>query len=423
MKRNLLFAFGLMCLFLCAQCTVQKRIYRKGWYISFKKEWRNPGNDQSQQFVSENERKTEVDVRTVSDVSPEEDTQPETVSDDSSPKNNSPTEELKLRVRNVSPAFENEDTINEIATDSEQFTSQPSKASTRPVWVKKLAIFLFCAAVILFIALLIASSPVDFVTSTTFAGISLALIALAFLIGFSAYNNRNKKPTKNKALPKKKMRLLTAEEQAQKKNSRKRGAIVVSVFSAIVLLLFVLGAITLGNYIFLIPVALIVAFLIFIAWIEFKRPRSNEMTEDVVVPDKQYRKKSEAEMQAETKAQKRKSLVSAIFWTLVFGIFLLIGIPMKSYVFLFFGGIICLAFIMGACLEYFKWKPNDVVEIEPVPEEEMIIDTQKPDNDESVNQKPPKTPEEQRKLNRNKAIVVLLFFASVAAFFIIGANN
>ncbi|MDH4472359.1 MAG: hypothetical protein QE487_07105 [Fluviicola sp.] len=325
-------------------------------------------------------------------------------------------EEIEISVRNVLPALENEDTISKIAADAEQLASKHSKASTRPAWVKKLAIFLFCVAVILIIALLIASSPVDLATSTTFAGISLAIIFLAFLIGLSAYNNRNKKRPKKPV--EKKMRALTPEEQTEKKSSRKRGAIAVTVFSAIVFLLFVLGAITLGVYLFLIPAALLVASLIIIAWVEFKRPRSKEMTEDVVVPDKQYRKKSEAEMLAETKSQKRKSLVSAIFWTLVFGIFLLIAIPIKSYVFLFFGGLICLAFIMGACLEYFKWKPNDAVEIVSVPQEVPAIE-------ESVakKQQPTKTPEEQRKLNRNKTIVILLFFASVAAFFIIGAND
>jgi Flp pilus assembly protein TadB len=421
MKRNLLFAFGLMCLFLCAQCTVQKRIYRKGWYISFKKEWRNPKNDQSQQFVSENERKNAVDLATVADFTPLENTLTETELYDSVPQSNSATEEMEISTQNVSTAPENEDTISKIAADAEQLASKHSKASTRPAWVKKLAIFLFCVAVILIIALLIASSPVDLATSTTFAGISLAIIFLAFLIGFSAYNNRNKKRPKKPV--EKKMRLLTAEEQAEKKSSRKRGAIVVTVFSAIVLLLFVLGAITLGNYLFLIPVALIVAFLIIIAWIEYKRPRSKEMTEDVVVPDKQYRKKSEAEMQAETKAQKRKSLVSAIFWTLVFGIFLLIVIPMKSYVFLFFGCLICLAFIMGACLEFFKWKPNDVVEIKSIPQKETIEDTPTPDNDEPVKPKSTKTDEEQRTANRKRNIVVGIFFAIIAAFFIIGAND
>src|SRR3989338_728910 len=55
-----------LCLLLLAQCTMQKRVYRKGWYISFKKECRNPGNDRSQKFETDNQQ---ADLNTIASVS------------------------------------------------------------------------------------------------------------------------------------------------------------------------------------------------------------------------------------------------------------------------------------------------------------------------------------------------------------------
>lgn len=404
-----------LCLLLLTQCTMQKRVYRKGWYISFKKEWRNPENDQSQKFVSENQRKDAADLAVVTNFQQVESTLTETAFDDSSPKSNSVTEELEIQDRNALPASDYEDTIVRIAADSEQLSTEPSKASVRPAWVKKLAIFLFCAAVILTIALLIATSPLDLATSVTFSGIALAVIFFAFLIGFSVYNNK-KKPTKNKHSPEKKIRLLTPEEQAEKKRSRKRGAIVVTVFSAIVFFLILLLAFSLSSFVFLLPFGAVFVFFILVGWVEFLRPRPMEMTEDAA---KQYRQKTENEKQAELKKHKRNVLVSIIFWTVIFILSVLIAVSLESLLFLLVGGAVCLLLIMIACLEYFRWKPNDTVEIEPVPEKETIMDTPKPDNDETVNQKPRKTPEEQRKSNRKGNIAVGLILAIVAAFFII----
>ncbi|ASS47532.1 MAG: hypothetical protein A3D31_17020 [Candidatus Fluviicola riflensis] len=392
---------------------MQKRVYRKGWYISFKKEWRNPGNDRSQKFETDNQQADLNTIASVSDIPSFESQYIENGFFDSVPKTDSKMEELP--VGTVFPVVENEDTISEITAGSERLSAKPSKASTRPDWTKKLAIFLFCASIILMIALLIATSPVDLATSTMFAGIMLAVVFLAFLIGLSVYNNK-KKSAKKKPLPEKKMRLMTQEEQAEKNNRRKRGAIVITIFTGIVFLLFVMGAITMSTYLFLIPVALITAFFIILAWVEFKRPRSLEMTEDNETPEKQYRQKTDAEMQKEIRLQKRKSIASAIFWTLVLAIILLIAIPIESYLLLFFGGLICLAFILGACLEYFRWKPEDSVEIVSVSQQEPL--------EEGVEkQKPVKTPEEQRKLNRKRNIVVGLFFAIIAAFFIFSAKN
>lgn len=422
MKRNLLFAFGLMCLFLCAQCTVQKRIYRKGWYISFKKEWRNPGNDQSQEFVSDNERKTEVDVATVSDVSPEEDPQPETVSDDSSPKNNSATEELKLRVRNVSPAFENEDTINEIAADPEQLASQPSKASIRPVWVKQLAIFLFFVAIIVMVAAYFLTSPMEITASLAFGGVLFLIALLVFLITLVLVSSSKKKPTLK---PEKKRRLMTLDEQAEKKKERKREAIILTIALSAILLLLLGYAFYIETFVFLLPVGIAFALFIMVAWFEYRRKRSSEMIEDVVIPEKIYRQKTETEKQAELKKHKRKSLISVIFWAVVLIFTILVSIPFESAVFFWVMTAICLTFAFVSCFEYFRWKPKETVEIEqvPDPEKEAVIETPIPDKEELATQKPSKTREEQRKLNLKRNVAVGLFFATLITFFIFASNK
>ena len=103
MYKSFFFGFGL-CLLLLTQCTMQKRVYQKGWYISFKKEWRNPDNDQKQQFVLDDQQKEITDLAKVSDFSPVEKALSETNFNDTVPQSNSAMNETETPVPNILPS-------------------------------------------------------------------------------------------------------------------------------------------------------------------------------------------------------------------------------------------------------------------------------------------------------------------------------
>lgn len=419
--RNPLFIalFGL-CLLLLVQCTIQKRVYRKGWYLSFKKEWRNPGKEeQSREFIVDEQPHEAADLATISDV-PFSESEPATASfNDSFPQHVDEVRETPVRI--VVPTMENEDTIFRKTDDDIPIHGVSTKAAARPEWVKKLVIFLFLAAIILMIALFITTSPLDLTTSVLVSVIAFAVILLAFLIALVLYSGKKNAPKQQP--PQVRKRLLTPEEQLEKKKKRKTNAMVVTIFFGITFILALLMAVALETFVFMLPLGIVFAFFIVIAWKEYQRDRPIEWVKEKVLPEKQYRLKTAEEKQEELKQHKRRSMVSALFWLAILIFVLLISLSFGTGTFFWISVGVCLLFILITCLEYFRWKPKDTVELEPVQEEEPVIDVSEPEEDEPVSQKPPKTPEEQRRSARNRNIVIGLFFAFIAAFFIIGANN
>jgi Na+-transporting methylmalonyl-CoA/oxaloacetate decarboxylase gamma subunit len=421
-KSSFIVLLGL-CLLMLAQCTIQKRVYRKGWYISFKKEWRNPGKEQAQEVTTDHQEKAATDLTSVADFSPAESPQPETAADDSSPNSTAVADDIETPLRSASPVLENEDTIISSTPDSGERALASPKTAHRPLWVKQLVIFLFLAGIMAMIVTYFLTVPAEITASFVFAVALIFIVLIVFLISLAiAAASKHKKPTRK---PEKKQRLMTPEEQAEKKKERKREAIILTSTLGALFLLLVVYAFFIQTFVFLLPVGIAFAFFTIIAWFEYKRKRSSEKIEDEVIPEKISRQKTEVEKQAELGQHKRRSLISVIFWTIVLFFVILISIPFESAVFLWVMTAICLTFILVCGLEYFRWKPKDTVEMNPlpVPEEEPEIETPAPDEDEPVTQKPSKTPEEQRKINRKRNVVVGLFFATLITFFIFASNK
>lgn len=421
-KSSFIVLLGL-CLLMLAQCTIQKRVYRKGWYISFKKEWRNPDKEQAQQVATDHQEKDAADLTAVADFSPAERPQPEPAADDSSPNSTKVADDIETPLRSASPVLENEDTIIGSTPDSGERALASPKTPHRPLWVKKLIIFLFFVGIMAMAAAYFLTAPVEITASFVFAVALLFTVLIVFLISLAiVVTSNHKKPALKQE---KKKRLMTPEEQAEKKKERKREAIILTSTLGAIFLFLVVYAIFIQTFGFLLPIGIAFAFFIAIAWFEYKRRRSSEKIEDEVIPEKKSRQKTETEKQAELRKHKRRSLISVIFWIIVLFLVILISIPFESTVFLWVTTAICLIFILGCGLEYFLWKPKETVEIKPppVPEEEPEIEIPAPEEDAPVIQKTAKTPEEQRKIDRKRNLVVGLFFATLIAFFIFAATK
>ena len=181
------------------------------------------------------------------------------------------------------------DTIPEITTDSEQIPVKPSKASTRPDWVKQLVIFLFFVGIVLMFVAYFTISPAEITTSLVFA-VALFLIALlVFLVSLVLATSNKKKPTLK---PEKKQRLMTPDEQTEKKKERKRETIILTSTLSAIFLLLIGYAFFIETFIFLLPVGIAFAFFIMVAWFEYRRKRSSEVIEEKVIPEKKYRQKN-----------------------------------------------------------------------------------------------------------------------------------
>jgi len=420
LHKSCVIALVIMCLVALAQCTVQKRVYRKGWYVSFKKEWRNLEKEKTEKKLIASWGKDTNTFVSLAEIPPIESSLQAIIVTDSLPKPDSIVFQPHLpEIVYPGVTLENEDTIQPTTNNSEQLFEKKSKASSRPAWARKVVVVLFWMAVILLLALLLSSTSVDLASSVVFSAIMLMVLLLAFIITIVFYNRRDK-PKKTLPQPEKKKRLMTPEEQVIRKKERKRIAIVLTVFLGIVFLLLILMATSFGSFLFLIPSGIIVAVFIFIAWFEFMRHRPFEITNDVVVPEKQYRQKTEEEKQAELKKHKRKSLALIVFFTMIL-LIVLLNIPLYGFSgAILFGCLMCLALILVAALNYFNWKQEDTVEIEAEPQEESS--SVEKDRD-PVKPKRPEISEERQKSNHRRSFIVLLFFAIVATFFIIDANS
>jgi hypothetical protein len=264
---------------------MQKRVYRKGWYVSFKKEWRNPEKEKTQKKLTASWGKDTNTFASLAEIPRMESSLQAIIVTDSLPKSDSIVFHSYLpEIATIGVTLDNEDTIQPPATNSEQLFEKKSKASSRPAWVRKIVIVLFWMAVILFVALLLSTTSVNLANSVVFSAIMLLVLLLAFIITIVYYNRRDK-PKKNRPQPEQKKRLMTPEEQLERKKFRMRTAIVLTVFLGIIFLLLALIATSIGSFLFLIPSGIIVAVLIFIAWFEFLRHRPFEMTTDVVAPE------------------------------------------------------------------------------------------------------------------------------------------
>lgn len=420
MHKSFVIAFLIVCLVSLAQCTVQKRVYRKGWYVSFKEEWRNPEKDKTEKKLIASWGKDTNTFASLAEIPPMESTLQAIIVTDSLPKPDSIVFHSYLpEIATIGLTLDNEDSIQPPATNSEQLFEKKSKASSRPAWVRKIVIVLFWMAVILFIALLLSTTSVNLANSVVFSAIMLVVLLLAFIITIVYYNRRDK-PKKNLPQPEQKKRLMTPEEQLERKKFRMRTAIVLTFFLGIIFLILALIATSIGSFLFLIPSGIMVAVLIFIAWFEFLRHRPFEITTDVVAPEKQYRQKTAEEKQFELKKHNRKSLASIVFFIVVL-LVVLLNIPLYGFsAFTLFVCLMCLALIAAIALSYFNWKQEDIIEIEAEPQDES---SSVEEDRDPVKPKRAEISEERQKSNHRRSFIVLLFFAIVAAFFIIDANS
>lgn len=420
MHKSFVIAFLIVCLVSLTQCTVQKRVYRKGWYVSFKKEWRNPEKDKTEKKLLTSWGKDTNASASLSEIPPMESSLNAITVVDSLPKPDSIVFHPHLQeIEYPGVTLENEDTIQPPTSNSEQLFEKKSRASSRPAWVRKVVIVLFWMAVILLLALLLSSTSVDLASSVVFSAIMLVVLLLTFIITIVFYNRRDK-PKKNLSQPEQKKRLMTPEEQVIRKKERKRTAIVLTVLLGIVYLFLILMATSIGSFLFLIPLGIMVAVFIFIAWFEFLRHRPFELTNNVVVPEKQYRQKTEEEKQSELKKHNRKSLASIVFFTMIL-LVVLLNIPVYGFsAFSLFACLMCLALIAAIALNYFNWKQEDTVEMEAKTQDESS--SVEKDGD-PIKPKRPEISEERQKSNHRRSFIIILFFAIVATFFIIDANS
>lgn len=261
-------AFLLILVLVISGCSIEKRLYRKGWYISSRKEWKSDGVTEQANFKSE-QSKTEklepVDCYTIIDANRIETlVLPDSV--DSAVKN-------EVSVLPVPEGSFNTAIMSKVSSIGTNFfrkkqTDDPTKEKSTDstgVSVVIIIMFVFTLSMVL-ISFSLGMLPQSLLVFIWFLG----MIILTF-IGVAVNErrkNRNKEPVDADK------QLVTGEELNQLKQKRKRKALFFTFYVLIALAILVLTSIETIYFVqILLAASLFSLFVLVTHWAEYLRIR------------------------------------------------------------------------------------------------------------------------------------------------------